>query len=196
MRLSILIATTIDRRQLFNVLYEEFMRQTEGLSVEVLFEEDDKQMTIGAKRQKLLERAKGDYVAFFDSDDWPMEYYISEVLRALEFDPDCVGFLIHMTTNLNNPQTCCHSIQYPKWAEKVDGYDYVRNCTHFNPIKRELALQVGYDSSLRFGEDRKYSDAVTPLCVHEVFLDRRLFHYRYSSKEPFAKKYGITKRVR
>lgn len=190
-RLSILIATTVDRRHLFAVLHEEFKKQAEGLPVEILFEEDAKQMSIGAKRQKLLERATADYVVFFDSDDFPHPEYVKKILDALYFDPDCVGFLIHMTTNNANPQTCCHSIQYKKWAEKVDGYDYVRNCTHFNPIRRNLALQIGYDPSLRFGEDRKYSDAVTPLCIHEVFLNERLFHYRYSNKENHFKKYGI-----
>lgn len=191
MKLSILIATTIDRRKMFEALYEELNRQAEGLPVEILFEEDNKQISIGAKRQKLLERATADYVAFFDSDDWPYEYYISEILKALESEPDCVGFLIHMTTNNRNPQTCCHSLKYKTWEKNIDGYDYVRSVTHFNPILRSIALQIGYDPKLRFGEDRKHSDLVTPLCKTEVFIDKLLFHYRYSNTEPHRKKYGI-----
>ena len=190
MILSILICTTIDRRPLFQKLYNELDRQAQGLSVEILFEEDNKEISVGAKRQKLLKRAKGEYIVYFDSDDFPYEDYVIEILTAIESKPDCVGFLIHMTTNGVKPQTCCHSLKYKKWAENVDGYDYVRNVTHFNTIRRDLALKVGFDD-MRFGEDHKYADAVTKLCKTEVFIDKKLFHYRYSTKIPHNQKYGI-----
>lgn len=190
MTLSILIATTIDRRSLFTRLYAEFIHQKKNHPVEVLFEEDNKQLSIGAKRQKLLERATSDYIVFFDSDDFPMGDYIESILKALESEPDCVGMLIKMTTNGLKEQVCCHSLRYKEWKERVDGYDYVRNVTHFNPVRRELALSVGF-KNIRFGEDRIYSDAVTKLCKTEVFINRPLFHYRYSTSVPHKKKYGI-----
>ncbi len=86
-----------------------FRIQTEGLPVEILSIEDNKEISIGAKRQKLLERAIGDYIVFFDSDDLPFNLYTSKILQALESSPDCVGFKIHMTTNGKRPQVCCHS---------------------------------------------------------------------------------------
>lgn len=187
--LSILICTTYDRRRLFEKLYAELDRQSMG-AVEILFEEDGKQISVGAKRQKLLRRATGEYIVFFDSDDWPFKNYIEEILTALEHRPDCVGFLIHMTTNGKKDQTCCHSLQYKEWATNVDGYDYVRNTTHFNPVRRDLALQVGF-KDMRFGEDRKYSDAVTKLCKTEVFINKKLFHYRYTTTMSHKRKYGI-----
>lgn len=190
MTLSILIATTIDRRSLFTRLYAEFIHQKKNHPVEVLFEEDSKQLSIGAKRQKLLERATADYIVFFDSDDWPSGDYVESILNALESEPDCVGMLIKMTTNGLKEQVCCHSLRYKEWKERVDGYDYVRNVTHFNPVRRELALSVGF-KNIRFGEDRIYSDAVTKLCKTEVFINRPLFHYRYSTSVPHKKKYGI-----
>lgn len=194
--LSILIATTRDRRELFKKLYYEFFVQTKDLPVEVLFEEDNKEISVGAKRQKLLLRAQGEYVCSFDSDDFPYAYYTEEILKALEQKPDCVGFLIQMTTNGTRPQVCCHSLKYKEWKgdgkTKIDGYDYVRNVTHFNPCRRDLALQVGF-KDLRFGEDRLYSDAVTKLCKTEVFINKKLFHYRYSNKESHLKKYGFKK---
>ena len=188
--LSILIATTVSRRELFKKLYYEFFLQTKDLPVEVLFEEDNKQMSIGAKRHKLLLRSQGQYVVYFDSDDWPFEYYVSEILKALEKKPDCVGFLIHMTTNLKKPQVCCHSLRYKEWKERVDGYDYVRNVTHFNPVRRDYAIKIGF-VDMRFGEDKIYSDAITKLCKTEVFINRKLFHYRYSNAEPYKIKYGF-----
>jgi len=103
-KLSILMATTVDRRDLFRPLYIEIMGQCNMKPVEVLFEEDNKEISIGAKRQKLLERAKGEYIVFFDSDDWPYPVYVVSILEALKSNPDCVGFLIFMTTNGERPQ--------------------------------------------------------------------------------------------
>jgi len=95
-----------------------------------------------------------------------------------------------MTTNGDRPQLCCHSLKYKEWANNVDGYHYVRNVTHFNPVRKELAIRVGF-KDLRFGEDKEYSDRLTQLCKTEVFINRKLFHYRYTNKEPHNKKYGI-----
>jgi hypothetical protein len=193
-KLSILIATTVDRRAMFDRLHTEFLLQKSLLAcpddVQILWEEDNKEISIGKKRQKLLTSAEGDYIVYFDSDDYPYPYYIAEILGALTSQPDCVGFLIHMTTNGMKPQVCRHSLKYRKWDSNKDGYDYVRGITHFNPVKRSLALKVGFPD-LRFGEDKFYSDRVTRLCHREVYIDKKLFHYRYSNAVPHNKKYGI-----
>ena len=96
MLLSILIATTLDRKEMFSTLYAEFFRQVACKPVEVLFEEDNKEISIGAKRQRLLERATGEYIVFFDSDDFPCPTYVNDILLALSPEhgkekPDCVG---------------------------------------------------------------------------------------------------------
>lgn len=232
-KLSILIATTVDRRLMFNTLMQDFHRQIEqgGFKgagretwtvkvpvmkedggpkldekgeqltalarqsyrhpdvVELVYEEDDKETSVGSKRQRLLERATGDYVAYFDSDDFPRQGYVTKIMGALGEKPDCVGFKIAMTTNGVQPETCVHSLRNPRW-DKKDGV-WLRNVTHFNPVRRDLALQVGFQD-LRYGEDKPYSDAVSKLCKKEVFLDEFLFDYRYSTKEEHNKKYGIT----
>jgi glycosyltransferase involved in cell wall biosynthesis len=189
MKLSVLIATTVDRREMFGKLMEEFATQATD-EVQILFEEDDKKMSIGRKRQLLLERAEGDYIVYFDSDDFPYPNYLSEILTALDSGPDCVGFLIHMTTNGKHPQVCCHSLRFKAWAKHVHGYDYVRGVTHFNPVRRELALKIGFPD-LRFGEDKIYSDRITRICRKEVFINKKLFHYRYTNAVPHRQKYGI-----
>lgn len=206
MILSILVCTVLERAKQFKELRAEFERQISECiyqhyitarygddsfgGVEFLYEQDNKQISVGAKRQKLLDRSRGDYIVFADDDDLPEPYYVSEIVKALESKPDCLGYLIKMTTNGEREQVCCHSLRYPEWKTNVDGYDYVRNVTHFNTVRRDLALQVGFQDK-RFGEDKLYSDAVTKLCKTEVFIDKVMFHYRYSSRVPHKKKYGI-----
>ncbi len=180
---------------MFNSLLQEFQMQIDvgkfNDMVEIVFLEDNKEMSIGAKRQKLLEMATGDWIVFFDSDDLPMAYYIRVIIDSIINNPgiDCIGINVHMTTNGKMPQRCCHRLMYPKWASKVHGWDYVRNITHFNPVLRELALQTGF-KNLRFGEDQDYSDRLYPLLKKEHYIAAPLFHYRYSNKQNHTEKYG------
>lgn len=188
--LSILICTVIERMEEFRQLVEEFRRQIGDQNIELLWEQDNKQISVGAKRQKLLNRSRGEWIVFFDDDDFPEEWYVSEIVEALKSNPDCLGYLIKMTTNGEREQVCCHSLRYPEWKANVDGYDYVRNVSHFNCVRRDLAIQVGFQDR-RFGEDHPYSNGVTALCKTEVFIDKFMFHYRYSNKVSHRKKYGI-----
>ena len=196
MKLSILIATVIERADRFAELYPELMAQAHinnvynENKVQVLFLCDNKEISIGAKRQKLLEMAQGEYVVFFDDDDFPESDYISGIMDALALNPDSVGFKIKMTTNGKDEKTCCHRFKYKDWAENVDGFDYVRGITHFNPVLCSLALQVGF-KDMRFGEDKDYSDRLMKLVQNEVYIDKVLFHYRYSNRTEHNKKYGI-----
>jgi hypothetical protein len=187
-KLSILICTIPERDAQFKELIKCF-KDLDNEIVEILVDPTPRyQISVGKKRQGLLQDSNGDYIVFFDDDDKPSPYYIDEILTALEKSPDCVGFKIMMTTNGSNNETCIHSLRNEKW-EKKNGI-YLRTVTHFNPVKRELALQVGF-KDLRFGEDKDYSDRITPICKHEVFIDKYLFDYRYSTKEPHKQKYGI-----
>lgn len=193
MKLSILIATVEGREHSFEKVRQAFDAQiNEGGffgDVEIVSKKDNKEMSIGNKRQWLLENCSGDYIVFFDDDDHPFPFYLDEVMKALDTNPDCVGFLIHMTTNGNKPQTCCHSLRFKQWAYKRAGYDYVRNVTHFNPVRRKFALEAGF-KDMRFGEDKDYADRVTPLCTDEAFIPKKLFHYQYKYEHP-STKYGI-----
>lgn len=188
---AILIATTEDRRPLFEELKRELERQILQADLEnavkIFYDEDNKQKSIGKKRNDLLQESEGfEYINYFDSDDYPSERYILDIYESLRFKPDCVGFKILMTTNGRNEETCIHSLKNPRW-EKKDGV-YLRNVTHFNPVKRELAVQVGFKDE-RFGEDKIYSDEISQLCKKEIFIDKYIFHYRYSTQVPNYQKF-------
>lgn len=209
MKLSILTATTKTRIALFEELLHKFDRQLIALgepmtsigsanadlihrkteSVEYIALSDNKEISIGAKRQKLLELAQGDFVVFFDDDDEPSQNYVRMILDAITPDVDCIGMNVQMTTNGKNPQKCCHSLRYKTWENNIDGWNYVRNITHFNPVLRSVALRVGF-KDLRFGEDKLYSDGVSKLLRKEAYITEPLFHYQYKT-EPHNIKYGI-----
>ena len=199
MKLSILIATVPERREMF-----EAMRLQLGLQCiafpevawEILSHPAPRgDMSIGRKRQELLEVATGTHLVFFDDDDWPYPHYVSDIMTSLESDPDCVGQVIDMTHDGQPNVQCVHSLRFKTWSERpvnTPGYGrvFLRNVTHRNPVRTSIARAVGFPD-LRFGEDKVYSDGVTALCKTEVMVERPAFVYRYSSKEPHNLKYGI-----
>lgn len=196
--LTITIPTTIDRRHLFYPLWLELSTQIYDNRllhlVELIHEEDDKTMPVGAKRQLLLERARGKFVIGFDSDDWPAESYVFAITQAIYNNPDAdhIGFYESCSFNGTNEKRSIFSIRYQKWQEDVDGM-HVRCANPKSAILREKALQVGFAPE-RFGEDRVFSEAVTPLLANEIFIDQDLYYYRYN-EEPHDVKYGFDKEL-
>lgn len=194
--LTIMIPTTVDRRPLFEKLIMELWRQVVENSsahlVNIIHEEDNKEISVGLKRQRLLERAEGTWVVGFDSDDWPAPSYIQEIVYALKENPntDHVGFIEDCDID-GQKSISIFSIKHKSWDEQEPGYDQVRCANTKSVIRRTKALQIGYEDS-RFGEDRVFSEAVTPLLESEVFIEKPLYFYRHNSKEN-QDRYGFNK---
>jgi len=173
MKLSILICTITGREDLLNRLLKMLERQT-SKQVEILVEKDDKEMTIGTKRNRLLEQAKGEYVCYIDDDDMVSGDYIPRILKALETNPDCCG-IEGKINRRKNANLFIHSTQYKTWFEK-DGI-YYRCPNHLNPVRRELALQVKFPNK-NHGEDIDYSYGILPLLKNEVYIKEPIYFYR------------------
>ena len=194
MKLSILIATIFDRISDFKLIYSELVQQREGdQEIEILFYRDNRQLSIGDKRNNLISQAAGDYVVFIDDDDWIPSYYIKEIIKAIEVNPDSIGFLQHCIFNGAEEKMACLSNKYSDWAENLDGYDYVRTPYHKTPIRRDIALNIGF-KNMRYAEDHDFSKRLksTGLIKNEYFIDKIMYYYRYSNKVSHNEKYGIT----
>jgi glycosyltransferase involved in cell wall biosynthesis len=148
---------------------------TEG--VEILSQVDNGEMAIGAKRNRLLHRVKGDYICFVDDDDEVPDNYISLILNAIaDGYPDVCGLKgLLIRSHQRQARTFIHSIKYDHWFEE-DGI-YYRCPNHLNPVKRKLALQVGFPEK-DFGEDQDYSMKLFPLLQTEYMIDETLYYYR------------------
>lgn len=191
MKLSILICSIPSRSFKLQLLVEHLNKQIGFEAVEVLVEVDNKVMTIGAKRQLLLERATGDYVVSIDDDDWVPDYYIQQLLHAIKAKPDCIGFRISCDMQ-GVRKTANSSNKYSDWKDNTDGFNYVRTIYHKNPVKREIALHIGYNKNMRFGEDYDYSKRLkaSGLLINETYLSLIMYNYRYAYENPKTK-YGM-----
>lgn len=178
MKLSILICSIESRSHLLARLMATLDMQSDT-NAEVLVSIDNRQKKISDKRNELLDRAKGEYVVFIDDDDLVPSYYVSELLKAIESKPDCIGFDGYMTTNSKDRHNFKISNTFDSWYEK-NGV-YYRTINHLCPVKRELALQAKFPRGINSGEDAEYSNRLRPLLKTEVYINKDMYHYDFQT---------------
>lgn len=175
-KLSILIATMPSRQASFNDLMGNLYRQTEYCPEVEILVDANMVYNIGAKRNKLLDKAKGEFIIFADDDDRVSPDYVKEILKAIKTKPDCVGISGHISFNGGNRKQWHISKEYGSWYEERG--IYYRTPNHISPVRRELALQAGFPE-IAFGEDAEYSRRLLPLLKTETIIPGNLYHYDY-----------------
>lgn len=179
MRLSLLICTIPTRAHFLHRLQQRLLPQC-GSDVEVLVDGDGTHVSIGTKRNNMLARAHGDYIAFIDDDDLVSQNYVKLVLNALTGNPDCAELRGIITEDGKNPKRFHHTIECQEWCEK-DGV-YLRYPNHLNAIRRDLALKAGFTEKW-YGEDKDFSDRVKPMLKTMGQIPEVIYHYLYRSKK-------------
>ncbi len=192
--LSILIPTVFERQELFNRLrsFINYQITEYGLHshVEVQHLSDNKEMTIGEKRNKLYRMATGLYSWQIDDDDLIYHEALPLIIDELKNeDCDCVGFKELCIFDGKRVESSNFSIKYGGWADNVDGFNHVRTPFFKTPIKTRLCLQVPV-ANIRWGEDAQFARDVYPLLQKENYIDEFLYHYLHNST-PHNSRYGI-----
>jgi len=197
--LSLLICTIEGREEQFFSLYRNLSQQIQEFkgdnSVEILFILDNKEISIGEKRQKLLLQAKGKFVCWVDDDDTVPINYVRRINNVIIQNPniDCIGIKgVRITDNKVYENWAC-STKYI-WTNNVDNYNYVHYIDHLCPVRREHALAAGFPFG-SLGEDFHYSMRLKALNVlkNEYFINQVLYTYNYispKSQDEIKAKYG------
>ncbi len=173
-KLSVLICSLHKRKALLKRLLDILNKQKTD-EIEILVDCDDGIITTGEKRNKLLHKAKGDYVTFIDDDDVVSNDYISKILKAVKSNPDCCGIEGEVIFTLKNrKKKFIHSIKYNHWFEE-NGV-YYRCPNHISPVKRSLALKAGFPNINR-EEDKAYSLRLRPYLKTEKRIEGVIYHY-------------------
>lgn len=185
MEFSILICSLQSRASFLERLFNNLSSQLNE-NVEVLTSLDNGEKSIGQKRNELLDKAQGKYIAFIDDDDLVSDNYISLILDAVKDNCDVVGMHLIMTIDGRDPQKTYHSLKYNRWFDEPDPENgrrkYYRNPNHLNPVKKEYALQVRFPE-INNGEDRVYSQKLLPFLKTEVYIEQPIYYYLYRSRK-------------
>lgn len=216
MKLTIAIPTIVGREAQFERLKAHIERQikkyefrpqnsfndAKGIVIEIIHCADNKEMSIGAKRQKLLMEAKGEYIVMIDDDDWVPENYIETILPLLN-GVDCIGYQEECNIK-GKKELSVYSLAFREWEStgfqmkegrsyqgiRIAGYDHVRTPFYKSPMLTSIARQIGFED-VRFGEDHLFAKAVYPFLKTETFINEIMYFYSPVFDSDFKSRYGI-----
>jgi hypothetical protein len=185
---TILIATLGQRGELLGRLLAGLLPQVDAAAgrVQVLAYWDSGELTeragsaldaIALKRQALLDAVTTDYVSFLDDDDWVSDDYIRQMLRALDRRPDMVGFTMMVYRDGKPTLPGKISLRYDGWSTTSGAY--LRDITHANPMRTEIAQTATFMDRRGGPEDIAWVEQLRGKLRTQVVIDRVLQHYDY-----------------
>lgn len=193
--LSILICTLPQRRISFYPLFKNLSGQWmdyltdheefEFHQLEILFDDRDTHVSVGIKRQTLLEGAAGKFVVYVDDDDQVSGDYVHSIFDVIAQNPDidCIGIKGIISTDGKGYKNWEISKDFGSWYEKDNVY--YRTPNHISPVRREIAIRAGGFNDMKFGEDADYSQRILPFLKNEVKIDKQIYHYQFQSKKDY-----------
>jgi hypothetical protein len=189
-----LIPTVHERVESFNKLkafihYQIKEYELDG-QVEVLHLVDNKEMTIGEKRNRLYKMANGVYSVQWDDDDSMHHEALPLIIDELKNeDCDCVGYKELCIFDGKRVESSNFSIKYGGWADNIDGFNHVRTPFFKTPIKTRICISCPIPS-IRFGEDHEFAKMIYPCLEKENYIDEFIYIYQNNST-PHNQRYGI-----
>lgn len=189
-KLSILICTIPSRAASFGRLITELRGQILPYAPAVgIISNGSTDLSIGAKRNWLLEKAESDYVCFIDDDDIISSNYINLLMKAIDSDCDCASLMGYITFDGKDGKLFEHSIKYKKY-ETVNGkITYLRFPNHLNLIKTSIAKQFKFPET-NYGEDTDWATQINKsgLLKKEYPINEVIYYYQYlTNKNALAK---------
>lgn len=172
----------------------------ECLSLPLSFQvyKDNKQKTIGEKREFMYKNSMGAFSQMTDDDDALAPNAIQLILEAIKSNPDvdCITFEENCMMN-GKYYKSNHSLQYSGWYGDGshllhDGFHYHRSPFYKDVIKTEIARSVPFNH-VRYGEDHLWAIDLLPHLKTEVHIPQELYFYTYEPKDTFEERYGINK---
>jgi glycosyltransferase involved in cell wall biosynthesis len=174
MKLSILIPTIPNRKKLLDRLTGELYRQKvecNAMDAVQIICYDRMDINIGEKRNIMLKRAEGEYIAFIDDDDMVTDCYVKKQLDVANSGMDCGQLRGLYFENGVFDRPFIHSTSVKEWYTAPEAH--YRNTNHLNCTKRSIMLQVPFPE-ISWGEDHKQSKSL---------LDSGLIKSQYEMQE-------------
>lgn len=188
---SVLILSIPSRTESVTALVKKLEKQLGNRrSVEILVFSDNCSQSISAKRNVVLQAARGRFVCFLDDDDGVSNDYIDQILKATETHPqvDCISFNQFCSLD-GEPMNVEFGIGNPHgqlWRTQEGLYgDIKRPPYHMCLWRRELAqseeFQPKYGANGQSVEDIDWLMRLYPKVQTEHHIDAPLHLYIYSS---------------
>lgn len=178
---SILIPTMTGRdatlQRLLESIREKTTRIAPDLRIEISIYYDNKETSVGMKRQSLLQGAKGKYMSFIDDDDDITDAYIEDLVATIRGN--------HPVMRLRGQIaqfTFTHSLENKLTDVMARGEVFLRPPNHLNPMMTDVAKLISFGDAVR-GEDLDWTMRLSRsgfLVGEYVGPDSNRIHYIYN----------------
>lgn len=180
-QLAILIPTLPIRidgyTRLIKKLNQQIIQNNLTDNIQILSFCDTKDVTVGIKRNWLLEKSNSKYVCFLDDDDDISDSYIKSLYEATLHGADCVTFL---GEHHENGKITDFSISTMHSRNYNDTNCFYRLPNHLCPVKREIAIACMFTDK-NFGEDSDYAEKINRVIKNEFHIKEKLYFYLFNS---------------
>lgn len=182
-KLSILTPTIPGRESQAKALSLKLSRLIGNAPVEHLILSDNRKRSIGAKRQALVDIARGDYIAFVDDDDDVKPKYIEKLLQAIEQGADVITFKQEAIYN-DQRSTVIFRAGYPD-GPFINGGTTIRGPWHVCAWRRKAVEGCLFGES-NYGEDRVWSLQARERIRTSTHIDNVLHKYHHDAETTAA----------
>jgi len=179
--LSILILTLPTRIEsyasLIRTLNQQVIENNLIHRVQILTLCDTKEISVGEKRNILLNKSAGRYVCFIDDDDVIAPNYLIKLINAISSNADVITFC---GDYVENTLRTAFSISMVHRGNYNHPNMFYRLPNHLCPVKREIALSCQFTDK-NFGEDSDYAEKINQYIKNEYHIQDKLYFYMYDS---------------
>jgi glycosyltransferase involved in cell wall biosynthesis len=179
--LSILILTLPTRidsyARLIKSLNQQVIENNLINRVQILSICDTKEISVGEKRNILLNKSCGRYVCFIDDDDVIAPNYLIKIISALSSNADVVTFCGEYIENSTTTEFSISMIHRGNFNHPNIFY---RLPNHLCPVKRQIALSCQFTDK-NYGEDSDYAERINNHIKNEYHIQDKLYFYMYDS---------------
>lgn len=178
--ISFLIPTIAGREKslvrLTDSIHEKMARLAPHLRYTINLSFDNREMSVGMKRQKLIQESKAKYSAFIDDDDEITDAYIEDMYKMIQ-----ESYPVMRLRGRIDPYTFTHSLENTLKGAMARGEVFLRPPNHLNPMMTDVAKLIHYKDALR-GEDLDWTIrmARTGFLTSEYRSDDSRIHYIYN----------------
>jgi hypothetical protein len=177
---TILIASIAGReaslKKLLESIHEKRNRLCPALKIQVTVAYDNKEKSIGLKRQSLLESALGKYLSFVDDDDDVTDSYFEDALTTIEGKYD-----VCRLRGKISQFTFTHSIETTLDSKMSKNGVFTRPPNHLNVMISTAAKFIKFGNAIS-GEDLDWTIrlAQSGFLTNEYRPDSNRIHYIYN----------------
>lgn len=146
--------------------------------VEIIVNKDNRETTVGVKRNQIINKASGKYICFIDDDDMVSENYFNSILPELEKGVDCVGFSGNYYVSGNFVMKFNHA-NSNGGHYRENGIQY-RTINHLNPTRTSIVKQFPF-LEINCYEDSDYTERLfnSKLIKTESIINDIMYHYMF-----------------